>query len=126
MSGGLSVLGDVYKTDVYSLAQYFNRDEEVIPNNIITKPPSAELRPGQKDTDSLPPYDVLDMILEGYIEKQLPPEKVAALGFDLELVRRIIGMVDQNEYKRYQSPPILKISSKAFGIGRRLPLVAKY
>ncbi|MCK5134335.1 MAG: NAD+ synthase [Bacteroidales bacterium] len=126
MSGGLSVLGDVYKTDVYSLAQYFNRDGKVIPNNIITKPPSAELRPGQKDTDSLPPYDVLDRILEDYIEKQLQPEKVAALGFDLELVRRIIGMVDQNEYKRYQSPPILRISSKAFGVGRRLPLVAKY
>ncbi len=126
MSGGLSVLGDVYKTDVYSLAQYFNREDEVIPNNIITKPPSAELKPGQKDTDSLPPYEVLDQILEGYIEKQLQAEKVAAQGFDLELVRRIIGMVDQNEYKRYQTPPILRISSKAFGVGRRLPLVAKY
>jgi len=126
MSGGLSVLGDVYKTDVYLLAKFFNRDREVIPENIITKPPSAELRPDQKDTDSLPPYDELDRILEAYIEKQLPPDKVADLGFDPELVSRIIGMVNRNEYKRYQTPPILRISSKAFGVGRRLPLVAKY
>jgi len=126
MSGGLSVLGDVYKTDVYLLAKFFNRDREVIPENIITKPPSAELRPDQKDTDSLPPYDELDRILEAYIEKQLPPDKVADLGFQPDLVNRIIGMVNQNEYKRYQTPPILRISSKAFGVGRRLPLVAKY
>lgn len=126
MSGGLSVLGDVYKTDVYLLAKYFNREKEVIPENIITKPPSAELKPDQKDTDSLPPYDELDGILEAYIEKQLPAEKVAAMGFDKNLVGRIIGMVNQNEYKRYQSPPILRVSSKAFGVGRRLPLVAKY
>lgn len=126
MSGGLSVLGDIYKTDVYLLAKYFNREKEVIPENIITKPPSAELKPDQKDTDSLPPYDELDRILEAYIEKQLPAEKVAAMGFDKNLVGRIIGMVNQNEYKRYQSPPILRVSSKAFGVGRRLPLVAKY
>jgi NAD+ synthase (glutamine-hydrolysing) len=126
MSGGLSVLGDVYKTDVYLLAKFFNRDREVIPENISTKPPSAELRPDQKDTDSLPPYDKLDRILEAYIEKQLPPDKVADLGFQPDLVNRIIGMVNQNEYKRYQTPPILRISSKAFGVGRRLPLVAKY
>ena len=126
MSGGLSVLGDVYKTDVYLLAKFFNRDREVIPENVITKPPSAELRPDQKDTDSLPPYDELDRILEAYIEKQLPPDKVADLGFHPDLVNRIIGMVNQNEYKRYQTPPILRISSKAFGVGRRLPLVAKY
>ena len=126
MSGGLSVLGDVYKTDVYLLAKYFNREKEVIPENIITKPPSAELKPDQKDTDSLPPYDELDRILEAYIEKQLPAEKVAAMEFDKNLVGRIIGMVNQNEYKRYQSPPILRVSSKAFGVGRRLPLVAKY
>ena len=126
MSGGLSVLGDVYKTDVYLLAKYFNREKEVIPENIITKPPSAELKPDQKDTDSLPPYDELDRILEAYIEKQLPAEKVAAMGFNKNLVGRIIGMVNQNEYKRYQSPPILRVSSKAFGVGRRLPLVAKY
>ena len=126
MSGGLSVLGDVYKTDVYLLARYFNRAEEVIPLNIINKPPSAELRPDQKDTDSLPPYGDLDRILEAYIEKQLPPEKVSALGFEEDLVRTIIRMVNQNEYKRYQTPPILRISSKAFGVGRRLPLVARY
>ncbi|MEN8226519.1 MAG: NAD+ synthase [Bacteroidota bacterium] len=126
MSGGLSVLGDVYKTDVYLVARYFNRQKEVIPENIITKPPSAELRPDQKDTDSLPPYDELDMILEAYIERQLPPEKLAAMGFDRDLVGKIIGMVNQNEYKRYQTPPILRVSSKAFGVGRRLPLVAKY
>jgi len=126
MSGGLSVLGDVYKTDVYLLAKYFNREQDVIPENTITKPPSAELKPDQKDTDSLPPYDDLDRILEAYIEKQLPLDKVAALGFDPDLIGRIIGMVNQNEYKRYQTPPILRISSKAFGVGRRLPLVAKY
>ena len=126
MSGGLSVLGDVYKTDVYRLARYVNRNREVIPDSIITKPPSAELRPDQKDTDSLPPYDMLDQILEAYIEKQQPPIKMTAMGFDSELVNRIITMVDQNEYKRYQTPPILRISSKAFGVGRRLPLVARY
>ncbi len=126
MSGGLSVLGDVYKTDVYLLARHFNREKEVIPVHIITKPPSAELRPDQKDTDSLPPYDQLDCILEAYIEKQLSREKVAEMGFDKGLVNKIIRMVNQNEYKRYQTPPILRISSKAFGVGRRLPLVAKY
>jgi NAD+ synthase (glutamine-hydrolysing) len=126
MSGGLSVLGDVYKTDVYRLAHYLNRDGEVIPEPIISKPPSAELRPDQKDSDSLPPYEVLDQILEAYIEKQLPVEKVAELGHELQLVTRVIRMVNQNEYKRYQTPPILRISSKAFGTGRRLPLVARY
>jgi len=126
MSGGLSVLGDVYKTDVYLMAGYMNREKEIIPSNIISKPPSAELRPGQKDSDSLPPYDVLDRILEAYIERQLPVEKISEMGYEAKLVRRIIRMVNQNEYKRYQTPPILRISSKAFGVGRRLPLVAKY
>ena len=126
MSGGLSVLGDVYKTDVYLLARHFNAEQDVIPENIINKAPSAELRPDQKDSDSLPPYDLLDQILEAYIERQLPPEKMHALGFDKEQVSRIIALVNQNEYKRYQTPPILRISSKAFGVGRRLPLVAKY
>ena len=120
------MLGDVYKTDVYLLAEYLNRDQEVIPGNIITKAPSAELKPDQKDLDSLPPYEVLDQILEAYIERQLPPESLEAMGFDLELAIRIIRLVNQNEYKRYQTPPILRISSKAFGIGRRLPLVARY
>jgi NAD+ synthase (glutamine-hydrolysing) len=126
MSGGLSILGDVYKTDVYLLAQYLNREKELIPENIITKAPSAELKPGQKDLDSLPPYELLDQILEAYIERQLPAARLESMGYDPGLVRRIIGLVDQNEYKRYQTPPILRISSKAFGIGRRLPLVARY
>jgi NAD+ synthase (glutamine-hydrolysing) len=126
MSGGLSVLGDVYKTDVYLLAKYLNREHEVIPLNIISKPPSAELKPDQKDSDSLPPYEVLDQILEAYIEKQLPAAKMEELGYEHGMVRGIIKLVNTNEYKRYQTPPILRISSKAFGIGRRLPLVARY
>lgn len=126
MSGGLSVLGDVYKTDVYLLAEYLNQELEVIPENIITKAPSAELKPDQKDLDSLPPYEVLDQILEAYIERQLPPEELEEIGFEPGLVSRIIRLVNMNEYKRYQTPPILRISSKAFGIGRRLPLVARY
>jgi NAD+ synthase (glutamine-hydrolysing) len=126
MSGGLSVLGDVYKTDVYALAHHLNREGEVIPAQIITKPPSAELRPGQKDTDSLPPYPVLDRILEAYIEKQQSADQIAVEGAGRELVRDIIRLVNQNEYKRYQTPPILRISSKAFGVGRRIPLVARF
>jgi len=126
MSGGLSVLGDVYKTDVYEMARYINRNGEVIPGKIITKPPSAELRPDQKDTDSLPPYPLLDQILESYIEKQQPPESISIKGTDKKLISRIIRLVDHNEYKRYQTPPILRISSKAFGVGRRIPLVARY
>jgi NAD+ synthase (glutamine-hydrolysing) len=126
MSGGLSVLGDVYKTDVYRLAGYINRDREVVPDHIITKPPSAELRPDQKDSDSLPPYEILDQVLEAYIEKQLSVEKVCEMGFDPQMVARIVKLINQNEYKRYQTPPILRISSKAFGVGRRLPLVARY
>jgi len=126
MSGGLSVLGDVYKLDVYRLATYINRAGEVIPDHIITKPPSAELRPDQKDSDSLPPYEILDQVLEAYIEKQLSVEKLCELGFDRTLVSRIVRLINLNEYKRYQTPPILRISSKAFGVGRRLPLVARY
>ncbi|MEN8156218.1 MAG: NAD+ synthase [Bacteroidota bacterium] len=126
MSGGLSVLGDVYKTDVYALARYINRKGEIIPEHIITKPPSAELRPDQKDSDSLPPYDLLDQILEYYIEKQQPPGSITMPDVDPDLIAGIIRLVDQNEYKRYQTPPILRISSKAFGVGRRLPLVARY
>lgn len=126
MSGGLSVLGDVYKTDVYELARDLNREKELIPVQIIHKAPSAELRPDQRDTDSLPEYALLDKILEAYIEKQLPPEEVTGLGYEPEVVKRIIRLVDQNEYKRYQTPPILRVSSKAFGVGRRLPLVARY
>ena len=126
MSGGLSVLGDVYKTDVYALARHLNRERECVPDNIITKAPSAELRPDQKDSDSLPPYDTLDSILEAYIERQMNVARITALGYEKAVVERVIRLVDQNEYKRYQTPPILRISSKAFGTGRRLPLVARY
>lgn len=126
MNGGLSVLGDVYKADVYKLARYINRDSEIIPDNTIVKPPSAELRPDQKDSDSLPDYDVLDKILFEYIELQKPAEEIIEDGWDKDVVERIIRLVDTNEYKRYQAPPILRISSKAFGAGRRMPLVAKY
>ncbi len=126
MAGGLSVLGDVYKTDVFTLAKYINKNDELIPINTITKPPSAELRPDQKDSDSLPDYDILDSILEKYIEKQLSVDDIIKDGFDADTVKRVIRMVNNNEYKRYQTPPILRISSKAFGVGRRIPLVAKY
>jgi len=126
MCGGLSILGDVYKTDVYKLAEYINRNKEIIPRNTIKKPPSAELRPNQKDTDSLPDYRILDKILYYFIELQLSSEEIIAKGFDGNTVERVIFMVNTNEYKRYQAPPILRISSKAFGAGRRIPLVAKY
>ncbi len=126
MSGGLSVLGDVYKTDVYRLAAYINRNEEIIPLNTITKPPSAELRPDQKDSDSLPEYDILDRILFNYIELKKSVSEIILLGIDEQVVIKTIRMVNQNEYKRYQTPPILRISSKAFGSGRKMPLVAKY
>ena len=126
MCGGLSVIGDVYKTEVFELAKYINRDNEIIPENIITKPPSAELRPDQKDTDSLPEYSILDKILFEYIENRKGPKEIIALGFEEKLVRRILKMVNTNEYKRYQTPPILRISPKAFGTGRRMPIVAKY
>ncbi len=126
MSGGLSVLGDVYKTDVYRLAKFINNKEEVIPLNTITKLPSAELKPDQKDTDSLPEYDVLDKILFNYIELKKSAGEIIRLGMDEQLVLKTIRMVNMNEYKRYQTPPILRISSKAFGAGRRMPLVARY
>jgi len=126
MAGGLSVLGDVYKTDVYKLASYINRNEEIIPANIITKPPSAELKPGQLDTDSLPDYSILDKILFEYIEHKKSVSEISETGIDAELVRKVLKMINHNEFKRYQTPPILRISSKAFGPGRRMPLVAKY
>ncbi len=126
MNGGLSVLGDVYKTQVFELARYINRDQEIIPENIITKPPSAELRPDQKDTDSLPDYESLDEILYQYIELRKGPNEIIGAGFDKKLVDRILKLVNTSEYKRYQTPPILRISSKAFGMGRRMPIVARY
>jgi NAD+ synthase (glutamine-hydrolysing) len=126
LSGGLSVLGDVYKTYVYKLAEYINKDKEIIPKAIIEKPPSAELKPNQRDTDSLPEYNILDKILFNYIELQKSDKEIAKSGINPELVRKVIKMVNTNEYKRFQTPPVLRISSKAFGYGRRLPLVAKY
>ncbi|HKK09269.1 MAG TPA: NAD(+) synthase, partial [Bacteroidales bacterium] len=126
MNGGLSVLGDVYKTDVFALAHHMNRDAEVIPGNIITKPPSAELRPDQKDSDSLPGYDVLDDILTQYIEYRKGPETIIAKGYEPALVNRVLRMVNFTEYKRHQTPPILRVSPKAFGMGRRMPIVARY
>lgn len=126
MNGGLSVLGDVYKTDVFKLARFINKDEEVIPWNTITKPPSAELRPDQKDSDSLPDYDILDAILYEYIENRIGPDEIISKGYDKAIVKRVLKMVNTNEHKRYQTPPILRVSSKAFGMGRRIPIVAKY
>jgi NAD+ synthase (glutamine-hydrolysing) len=126
MNGGLSVLGDVYKTEVYAIARFINREQEVIPYNIIYKAPSAELRPGQKDSDSLPEYAELDPILYRYIEMKEPVSEIVAAGFSRETVEKVISLVNRSEYKRFQSPPILRVSSKAFGMGRRMPIVAKY
>jgi NAD+ synthase (glutamine-hydrolysing) len=126
MNGGISVLGDVYKTQVFELARYINRNGEVIPASTILKPPSAELRHGQKDSDSLPDYNILDKILYQYIELRKGPKDLVEQGFDEEMVRRVLWLVNTNEYKRHQTPPILRVSPKAFGIGRRMPIVARY
>ncbi len=126
MCGGLSVIGDVYKTQVYELAKHINRNGEIIPLNIITKAPSAELRPNQKDSDSLPDYDILDKILFQYIEKIQGPKELVAMGFEKILVDRILKMVNMNEWKRFQTPPVLRVSPKAFGVGRRMPIEGKY
>ena len=126
MAGGLGVLGDCYKLQVYELAKYINRHQEIIPKNIITKAPSAELRPNQKDSDSLPDYAVLDQILYQYIERRANPNDIKALGFDNALVDKTLKMVNNNEYKRNQFCPIIRISPKAFGVGRRMPIVGKY
>lgn len=126
MSGGLSVLGDVYKTEVFELSRFINRNREIIPINTINKEPSAELKPNQKDSDSLPDYAILDEILKEYIEHRLSPQAILNKGFDEKLVRRILRMVNINEYKRHQAPPILRVSEKAFGMGRRMPIVGKY
>lgn len=126
MAGGLGVLGDCYKMQVYALANYINRDKEIIPQNIIDKAPSAELRPNQKDSDSLPDYEVLDQLLYQYIEKRIDPAAIKALGFDAALVDKTLKMVNNNEYKRNQFCPIIRVSPKAFGVGRRVPIVGKY
>jgi len=122
MSGGFSVLKDVYKTDVFALANHMNRDVDIIPQNTIDKPPSAELRPDQKDSDSLPDYDVLDAILEASIEQCLSVDDIAARGFDRDEVVRVVRMVKNNEYKRRQAPPAVKVTRCAFGRDRRYPM----
>ena len=126
MAGGLSVLGDVYKVQVYGLARYINRNGEIIPINIIEKAPSAELRPDQKDSDSLPEYDILDKVLYQYIEKRQGPREIMAMGVEEALVKRVLKLVNTSEYKRNQFCPIIRVSSKAFGVGRRMPIVGKY
>lgn len=126
MCGGLAVISDVPKTMIYKLAHWINREKEVIPSNSIQKPPSAELKPDQKDQDTLPPYEVLDEILKLYVEEQLSPEEVADRGFNPEIVRWIQRKVDMNEYKRRQAAPGLKVTSTAFGIGWRMPIAQRY
>jgi NAD+ synthase (glutamine-hydrolysing) len=126
LCGGLSVIGDVYKTDVYKLADFINKDEILIPENTINKPPSAELRPNQKDSDSLPEYDILDPILYKYIEECKGPDEIIREGFEESLVKRILRLVNINEFKRHQTAPVLRVTSKAFGVGRRMPIVGKY
>lgn len=126
MCGGISLLGDVYKLKVYALARYINRHTAIIPQSIIDKAPSAELRPGQKDSDTLPDYALLDEILFLYIEERRSREEIKSQGYEAAIVDRVVNMVNRNEYKRFQAPPILRVSSKAFGSGRRMPLVAKY
>lgn len=126
MAGGLGVLGDLYKMQVFALARFINRKGEIIPANIISKPPSAELRPNQRDSDSLPDYDILDRVLFEYIELRKGPREIIAKGYDAQLVTRVLKLVNTNEYKRNQFCPIIRVSFKAFGIGRRVPIVAKY
>ena len=126
MAGAIGVLGDVYKTQVYKLSNYMNRERDIIPQNSIIKPPSAELRPGQKDSDSLPEYDLLDAILYQYIELKKSSAYIIKMGYDETLVKRVMKMVNAAEFKRNQAPPILRVSPKAFGMGRRMPVVGKY
>jgi len=126
MVGALAVIGDVMKTNVYKLSRYANREREVIPLATIEKAPSAELRPEQKDTDSLPPYDVLDPILEAYVERYCSAEQIAAeQGVDAGLVRQVLKLVERSEYKRQQAAPVLKVTRKSFGMGRRFPIAVK-
>ena len=126
MAGGLSVIGDVYKTEVYALADAINHPKEIIPGNILTKAPSAELRPNQKDIDSLPDYKLLDPLLLQHIEYRKGPNELINEGFDESLVTSVLKMINTNEYKRFQFPPVLRVSPKAFGMGRRMPIVGKY
>ena len=126
MVGALAVIGDLVKTRVYAVCRWLNRDREIIPPAILEKPPSAELRPGQMDTDSLPPYDMLDPILEAYVERYETPEQIAsAHGYPLDLIRQVVRLVERSEYKRQQAAPVLKMTSKSFGMGRRFPIAVK-
>ena len=126
MNGALSVLGDLYKTQIYELAGYINRNEEIIPESTIRRAPSAELKDNQKDSDSLPQYSLLDKILFRYIEQQKYTSAIVEEGFDSEIVKKVVYLVNSTEYKRHQAPPVLRVSSKAFGKGRRMPLVARF
>jgi len=126
MAGGLSVLSDVPKQEVFSLAHYINRQRKVIPEEIIIKAPSAELKPGQLDEDTLPPYEILDQVLNYYVEEGYSAEEIISLGLDPEVVKWVIGAVDKNEYKRKQAPPGLRVTTKAYGVGRKMPIVAKH
>jgi len=126
MCGGLSVIGDLYKTEVYELSNFINREQEIIPQNILHKEPSAELRPDQKDSDSLPAYEVLDQILKFYLEENLGFQQMIEKGFEAALVQRIMKMVNANEWKRWQAPPVLRVSSKSFGTGRKMPIEGIY
>ncbi len=126
MVGALAVIGDLVKTRVYAICEWLNREKEIIPVAILTKPPSAELRPGQMDTDSLPPYDVLDPIVEAYVERYETPERIAhEHGFPLDLVRQVVRLIERSEYKRQQAAPVLKVTTKSFGMGRRFPIAVK-
>jgi len=126
MCGGLAVISDVPKTMVYRLAKWINRDKEIIPQASITKAPSAELRPNQTDQDSLPPYDVLDAVLEEYVVKGRAAAEIVALGHDEATVKRVVRLIDLSEYKRRQAAPGIKVTSKAFGVGRRIPIARQY
>ena len=126
MCGGLAVISDVPKTMVYRLARWINRNREIIPTASITKAPSAELRPNQTDQDSLPPYDVLDAILNAYVVECKSAAEIIRAGFEEATVRRVVRLIDMNEYKRRQAAPGLKVTSKAFGVGRRVPIAQKY
>ena len=126
MAGGLAAISDLPKSLVYRLAGYLNRDEERIPKSVLTKAPSAELRPNQKDEDSLPPYEILDEILHSYIEENRGKEEIIDQGFDPHLVKEVLEKVDQNEYKRRQAPTGLRVTSKAFGFGRRIPIAQRF
>jgi NAD+ synthase (glutamine-hydrolysing) len=126
MTGGLSVIGDLYKTEVYRLAGEINTEKEIIPGHIISKPPSAELRADQRDTDSLPPYDLLDAVLYRYIDLERSPARIIEEGYDRTVVNKIVSFVRSSEFKRKQSPPVLRVSFKSFGSGRRIPIISRY